>query len=127
MLFTIIGICLCLHPIFNELIFWGVLSSAAFATFLTMYGATEVFSSKSKVSRITGILLMTLGAWGIQLLAAVGAALVYMELVHKGSTAFSRQPRGKLLDWTGPHRNSHSAASTLLGSAVDYPIWPGHR
>jgi hypothetical protein len=83
-LFGALGVAALLHPIMNELILWGVLSTLAFVTFLSILGAALVFRGGGSGWRAAGVVLLCLGAAGSQLGVTIGACLVVAELASLG-------------------------------------------
>ena len=97
MLFILLGATALMHPIFNELILWGVLSTLGFVTFLGVVGVTLVYVGKSSVARVVGLILLSLGAAGSQIGAAIGAGVVLAELSYRGLRATIAAGRAELL------------------------------
>ncbi len=83
----LIGVAALLHPIMNELVLWGVLSTLAFVTFLSVLGAAMTLHCRSSGWRFVGLILLCLGAAGSQIAATIGACFVVAELVHRGIRA----------------------------------------
>jgi len=96
-LFGALGVAALLHPIMNELILWGVLSTLAFVTFLSILGAALVFRGGCAGWRAAGVALLCLGAAGSQLGVMIGACLVVAELASVGVRRFVCLGRKELL------------------------------
>lgn len=92
-----LGVAALLHPIMNELILWGVLSTLAFVTFLSILGAALVFRGGGIGWRAAGVVLLCLGAAGSQLGVTIGACLVVAELASLGVRCFVGLGRQELL------------------------------
>lgn len=96
-LFAALGVAALLHPIMNELILWGVLSTLAFVTFLSIFGAALVYRGGASGWREAGVVLLCLGAAGSQLGVTIGACLVVAELAGLGLRKFVGIGRNELL------------------------------
>ena len=80
-LFGIIAIVTLLHPAFNELILWGILSSMGLAFALVGYGLWLIYCVNTRNCRALGVLFLSLAALANQLYAPLAATLVVIELL----------------------------------------------
>lgn len=78
------GLGVLLHPAFNELVLWGVLSSLALSTTLCCAGVLLAYRGLTTGVRVAGIALVSIAATGSQLLASFGAACVVIEMAARG-------------------------------------------
>lgn len=72
------------HPAFNELILWGVLSTVSLATATATFGIVLVYTSMNGWRRVLGLALVCAAVAGSQVLAAIGAVFVLAEVAHRG-------------------------------------------
>ena len=96
-LFLLLGLATLLHPAFNELILWGVLSPFAMGSMLSVAGAAIVYGSGSFKYRAAGIILMCMGAAASQMASVIGACLLVTELAHRGVAALLSDKRKELV------------------------------
>lgn len=94
LLYLMVGTVVLLHPAFNQLILWSVMSGLAFCTMLCSAGVALFYLSPVSTRRWCGIGLVCLGASGHQFLSIFGASMVLIEVVqmhNNGAPSLNRK------------------------------------